>query len=95
MIIILNGTKPQHLNMLEGGIIAKLLQEKWETFAKMTFFKKMIYLIIHLICISGAVYTRPDFEEPLMPGLQSGTEMDNMNTIRSDIYFKAIIMIIV
>ena len=33
LIIILNGTKPEHLNMLEGGIIAKLLEEKWKTFA--------------------------------------------------------------
>ena len=33
VIIILNGTKEEHLNMLEGGIIAKLLEEKWKTFA--------------------------------------------------------------
>ena len=26
--------KKEHLNMLEGGIIAKLLDEKWNTFAK-------------------------------------------------------------
>ena len=36
-MIILAGTKPEHLNMLEGGIIAKLLDEKWETFAKVKF----------------------------------------------------------
>ena len=34
IMIILAGTKPEHLNMLEGGIIAKLLDEKWNTFAK-------------------------------------------------------------
>ncbi len=34
MMIILAGTKPEHLNMLEGGIIAKLLEEKWTTFAQ-------------------------------------------------------------
>ena len=33
-MIILAGTKEEHLNMLEGGIIAKLLDEKWNTFAK-------------------------------------------------------------
>ncbi len=33
-MIILNGTKEEHLNMLEGGIIAKLLEEKWTTFAQ-------------------------------------------------------------
>lgn len=34
LYLILNGTKEEHLNMLEGGIIAKLLDEKWSTFAK-------------------------------------------------------------
>ena len=34
IMIILAGTKEEHLNMLEGGIIAKLLDEKWNTFAK-------------------------------------------------------------
>ena len=34
IMLILNGTKPEHLNMLEGGIIAKLLEEKWNTFAR-------------------------------------------------------------
>lgn len=94
LIIILNGTKPQHLNMLEGGIIAKLLEEKWTTFAKMTFYKKMVYLIIHLICISGAVYARPDFEEPLMRGLQPGTDMDNQDIMRLNIFICSSFMIV-
>ena len=34
MYLILNGPKEEHLNMLEGGIIAKLLEEKWKTFAR-------------------------------------------------------------
>lgn len=34
MMLILAGTKEEHLNMLEGGIIAKLLDEKWSTYAK-------------------------------------------------------------
>jgi len=33
-MIILAGTKEEHLNMLEGGIVAKLLEEKWSTFAE-------------------------------------------------------------
>ena len=37
-MIILAGTKEEHLNMLEGGIIAKLLDEKWNTFAKVRLF---------------------------------------------------------
>lgn len=51
MMIILAGKKEEHLNMLEGGIIAKLLEEKWTTFAQMFFMKRLIICIIHLICI--------------------------------------------
>ncbi|KAG7155441.1 Transient receptor potential cation channel subfamily V member 6-like [Homarus americanus] len=34
LMIILNGTKSEHLDMLEGGIIQRLLEEKWKTFAR-------------------------------------------------------------
>lgn len=34
LFIILNGTKEEHLDMLDGGIIQKLLEEKWKTFAR-------------------------------------------------------------
>ena len=33
-MIILNGTKEEHLDMLDGGIIQRLLEEKWKTFAR-------------------------------------------------------------
>ena len=35
------GTKEEHLNMLEGGIIAKLLDEKWTTYAKVGIYMHM------------------------------------------------------
>ena len=60
MMIILAGKKEEHLNMLEGGIIAKLLEEKWTTFASMFFIKRLVITIIHLICIRIAIYFRPD-----------------------------------
>ena len=82
LIIILNGTKPEHLNMLEGGIIAKLLEEKWKTFAQMIFYKKIFFQIIHLLCISFAVYSRPPFDEPLMRGFQQNTEIEEKDIIR-------------
>ena len=51
IMIILAGTKPEHLNMLEGGIIAKLLDEKWVTFAKVCISKlKILYLWILFFC---------------------------------------------
>lgn len=34
LFIILNGTKEAHLDMLDGGIIQRLLEEKWKTFAR-------------------------------------------------------------
>lgn len=33
-MIILNGTKEEHLDMLDGGIIQRLLEEKWKAFAQ-------------------------------------------------------------
>ena len=44
IILILNGIKPEHLNMLEGGIIAKLLEEKWKTFAQVPI--SILFLLI-------------------------------------------------
>ncbi|XP_054004498.1 uncharacterized protein LOC128890222 isoform X2 [Hylaeus anthracinus] len=57
LFIILNGTKEEHLNMLDGGIIQRLLEEKWKTFAR--FLKRLIILAFHLTSLSLAVYMRP------------------------------------
>ncbi|CAO1426317.1 unnamed protein product [Diamesa serratosioi] len=59
LIIILNGTKPEHLDMLDGGIIERLLEEKWKTFAQHQFLKRLLILFIHLFFMSISVYTRP------------------------------------
>lgn len=32
LTIILEGNKNEHLDMLKGGVIQKLLEEKWKTF---------------------------------------------------------------
>ena len=68
--------------MLEGGIIAKLLDEKWKTFAMMMFYKKMLFQIIHLLCISFAIYSRPEFDQPLMRGLQPETQIEDEDIVR-------------
>lgn len=60
--------------MLEGGIIAKLLEEKWTTFAQMFFVKKFAFVWVHLICLSVAIYTRPDYTASLLGGLKDGPE---------------------
>ncbi|XP_011315537.1 uncharacterized protein iav [Fopius arisanus] len=59
LFIILNGTKEEHLDMLDGGIIQRLLEEKWKTFARLQFLKRLIILVFHLTTLSLAVYQRP------------------------------------
>ncbi|XP_014251524.1 transient receptor potential cation channel subfamily V member 5 isoform X2 [Cimex lectularius] len=69
LFIILNGTKEEHLDMLDGGIIQRLLEEKWKTFARRQFLKRLLILILHLVLLSGAVYLRPtDRNKPLLGG---------------------------
>lgn len=45
--------------MLDGGIIERLLEEKWKTFAQHQFLKRLLILFIHLFFMSISVYTRP------------------------------------
>nr|XP_036232016.1 uncharacterized protein LOC106625964 [Bactrocera oleae] len=59
LFIILNGTKEEHLDMLDGGIIQRLLEEKWKTFAQNQFLKRLLILLVHLLCLSVSVYMRP------------------------------------
>ncbi|XP_023321114.1 transient receptor potential cation channel subfamily V member 5 isoform X3 [Eurytemora carolleeae] len=83
LMIILNGTKEEHLNMLEGGIIAKLLEEKWKTFAQGMFLKRTLILLLHLITMSTAIYTRPDIHSSLLNGIKPRTgEMSSTDISR-------------
>lgn len=53
--------------MLDGGIIQRLLEEKWKTFARNQFLKRLLILLTHLLLLSLAVYLRPDDpDEPLL-----------------------------
>jgi len=71
IMLILQGTKEEHLNMLEGGIIAKLLDEKWTTYAKGFFMKRLFILLLHLLTMSMAVYQRPNTKHSLLRGIKS------------------------
>ncbi|KAJ4439647.1 hypothetical protein ANN_07775 [Periplaneta americana] len=69
LFIILNGTKEEHLDMLDGGIIQRLLEEKWKTFARNQFLKRLAILFLHLFMLSMAIYLRPvDRSKPLLGG---------------------------
>ncbi|KAG8225946.1 hypothetical protein J437_LFUL005984 [Ladona fulva] len=71
LFIILNGTKEEHLDMLDGGIIQRLLEEKWKTFARRQFLKRLAILFLHLVTLSTAVYLRPtDRNAPLLGGTE-------------------------
>lgn len=48
--------------MLDGGIIQRLLEEKWKTFAQNQFLKRLLILSTHLLCLSVSVYLRPAHE---------------------------------
>ncbi|CAG9792617.1 unnamed protein product [Diatraea saccharalis] len=63
LFIILNGTKQEHLNMLDGGIIQRLLEEKWKTFARKKFLKRLMILMLHLLLLSVSVYLRHNSAE--------------------------------
>lgn len=63
--------------MLDGGIIERLLEEKWKTFAQQQFLKRLLILFIHLFFMSISVYTRPRRGRMRMNGDGSGEGADS------------------
>ena len=63
LLITLNGKKDDHLDMLNSGIIYRLLEEKWKAFAKVgmlnsiegtfAYAKKKVSLILHRLVELG------------------------------------------
>ncbi|GFR04367.1 transient receptor potential cation channel subfamily V member 4 [Trichonephila clavata] len=41
LMIILKGNSTEHLDMLEGGVIQRLLEEKWKTFAQIRYYAEI------------------------------------------------------
>ncbi|OAF66778.1 Ubiquitin-like protein 5 [Intoshia linei] len=54
------GDSMEQLKMIEG-VIKQLLTEKWKTFVKQRFFKRLILFIMYFICFCTAFYLRPTF----------------------------------
>ncbi|KAL8580157.1 hypothetical protein ACOMHN_043042 [Nucella lapillus] len=65
LMIIVNGETDEHLEMLEGGVIRQLLDDKWKTFARRRFIERLIIAVMHLLLLSVAVYTRPSGDKLL------------------------------
>ncbi|XP_050413383.1 transient receptor potential cation channel subfamily V member 6 [Patella vulgata] len=59
LMIIVDGKTDEHLDMLQGGVMRQLLDEKWKTFARSRFLLRLLIAFIHLALISVAIYTRP------------------------------------
>ena len=55
---IVNGESEDHLDMLEIGVVKRLLGDKWATYAKKKYTQKLIFAVIHMLFLSIAVYTR-------------------------------------
>ncbi|KAK3610627.1 hypothetical protein CHS0354_009090 [Potamilus streckersoni] len=58
LMIVIDGETDEHLEMLEGGVMRQLLDEKWKTFARRRFFERLVIALIHLALISVVVYLR-------------------------------------
>ncbi|XP_022241912.1 transient receptor potential cation channel subfamily V member 6-like [Limulus polyphemus] len=65
-MIILNGKTNEHLDMLDGGVIQRLLEEKWKTFARKEFLKRLVLMFLHLIALSIAVSLRSSSDGNLL-----------------------------
>ncbi|XP_054709166.1 transient receptor potential cation channel subfamily V member 5-like [Uloborus diversus] len=66
LMIILKGNSTEHLDMLEGGVIQRLLEEKWKTFAQRCFYRRLGMMLFHLLNLSIAVFLRPTTREALL-----------------------------
>ncbi|KAL9959339.1 hypothetical protein ACROYT_G032653 [Oculina patagonica] len=59
LLITLNGKTDDHLDMLNSGIIYRLLEEKWKAFARGKFYRRLLFAVIYLLGFSLAIYLRP------------------------------------
>ncbi|XP_013388391.1 transient receptor potential cation channel subfamily V member 6 isoform X1 [Lingula anatina] len=60
LVYIIEGQTDEHLDMLEGGVIRQLLDEKWKTFGRRIFLERLLLALGHVIIMSAAVYLRPN-----------------------------------
>lgn len=59
LLITLNGKTNEHLDMLNSGIIYRLLEEKWTTFARGKFYRRLLFAVLYLLAFSLSIYYRP------------------------------------
>ncbi|XP_077995894.1 transient receptor potential cation channel subfamily V member 1-like [Glandiceps talaboti] len=59
LMMIVNGSTDEHLEMLNSGVIFRLLEEKWSVFAKRQLTWRCVMAVLQIIILSICVYTRP------------------------------------
>lgn len=59
LTLISSGSSDQHIEMLRGGIVQKLLEEKWKTFGYVKFTRSLMITFIYLLTLSVVVFLRP------------------------------------
>jgi len=64
LLITLNGKTDDHLDMLNSGIIYRLLEEKWKAFARGKFYRRLLFAVLYLVGFSLAIYLRPRHLDP-------------------------------
>ena len=57
--MIVQGRKNRHLDIVSHRTIKHLLNENWRTFGYWKFLQLLVAFILHLACLTMAVYLRP------------------------------------
>ncbi|CAD6195423.1 unnamed protein product [Caenorhabditis auriculariae] len=59
LMTVINGSTPEHLDMIGNEVIQRLLADKWKAFAQRKLVERAAFLIAQLVMLSFVVYVRP------------------------------------
>ncbi|KAI6229478.1 Inactive [Aphelenchoides besseyi] len=65
LMTVINGSTPEHLDMIGSEVIQRLLADKWKAFAARKMYERLALLAFHLVCLCFVVYLRPTQPERL------------------------------
>ncbi|KAF6022629.1 Nan [Bugula neritina] len=72
--LIIHGDKPGHLEMVDGMVV-NLLNEKWTTFLRFKFYRRMMAFFAYFVIFMAALILRPGTDE-VSEELDNGTVVD-------------------
>uniref|UniRef100_A0A915DIF7 Ion transport domain-containing protein n=1 Tax=Ditylenchus dipsaci TaxID=166011 RepID=A0A915DIF7_9BILA len=73
LMTVINGSTPEHLEMIGSEVIQRLLADKWKAYASRKLYERLALLIGHLLCLCFVVYMRPTEKERLY--MESGSAL--------------------